>query len=138
MTIAETSIKVRYAETDQMGVVYHANYLVWFELGRTALNEELNLDYVAIENEGVVAPVLDLAISYKKPVRYGQDAVVRTWISEYSGLRLTYSYEIFNGDGELAVTGQSVHTFVKKDTFRPLSLKRHFKEWHEVYERAKE
>ncbi|MEI5907908.1 thioesterase family protein [Bacillus spongiae] len=137
MHISETTIKVRYAETDQMGVVYHANYLVWMELGRTKHIEDIGFQYAEMENEGILCPVVDLQISYKKPFRYGDTATVKTWIEEYNGVRLTYGYEMYSEDGELAVSGSSEHICVKKDSFRPISLKKRFANWHEVYEKVK-
>ncbi|EDL65756.1 acyl-CoA thioesterase, partial [Bacillus sp. SG-1] len=96
MYISEKSIEVRYAETDQMGVVYHANYLVWMELGRTKLIEDLGFRYADMEKDGIISPVIDIEISYKSPVRYGEKAFVKTWIESYDGLRVTYGYEILN------------------------------------------
>ncbi|UOQ85722.1 acyl-CoA thioesterase [Gracilibacillus salinarum] len=131
-----TPIKVRYQETDQMGVVYHANYLIWFEIGRTAFVEELGFKYHEMESEGVVSPVIDANIQFKQPIRYGHDAFVETWLVKYNGIRTTYGYRITDQNGEVAVTGETQHVIVKKDNFRPLSLKRHFPNWHEAYQRA--
>lgn len=133
-----TPIEVRYQETDQMGVVYHANYLVWFEIGRTKYIEELGLSYAAMEEENVVSPVLDAELSFKKPIRYGQEAYVETWLEEYDGLRTVYGYEIQNDKGEIAVSGFTKHAIVKKDSFRPLSLRKSFPEWHKAYLRQME
>ncbi|RWZ60387.1 acyl-CoA thioesterase [Halobacillus fulvus] len=138
MKVIETPIQVRYQETDMMGVVYHANYLVWFELGRTAFIEGLGFKYAEIENRGVVSPVIDATISFKNPVRYGEDARVRTWVEEYDGLRVTYGYEVVHKDNEVAVSGQTKHVIVKKDNFRPVSIRRSFPEWHEAYVQAME
>ncbi|TCN25962.1 acyl-CoA thioesterase [Mesobacillus foraminis] len=137
MHISIKEIEVRYAETDQMGVVYHSNYLVWMELGRTQLIEDLGFNYASMEKEGVISPVIDIQASYKHPVRYGEKAVVKTWIDEYDGLRVVYGYEIFNGSGELALTGSSRHVCVKKDSFRPISIKRSYPDWHAAYMSAK-
>ena len=76
--ISEKEIEVRYAETDQMGVVYHANYLVWMEIGRTKLIEDLGYTYAQLESDGFLSPVTDLSIQYKASMRYGQKATVRT------------------------------------------------------------
>lgn len=137
MIISTREIEVRYAETDQMGVVYHANYLVWMELGRTQLIKELGFNYAEMEKDGIISPVLDIQASYKKPLRYGDTATIKTWVEEYDGIRSVYKYEIFNGDGELALTGSSKHVCVKKDSFRPISLKRSYPDWHEAYLKAK-
>ncbi|ASF41488.1 hypothetical protein CEH05_10665 [Halobacillus halophilus] len=138
MKVVETPIQVRYQETDMMGVVYHANYLVWFEIGRTAFIEELGFKYSEIEKQGVVSPVIDANISFKHPVCYGDEAFVKTWVDEYDGLRVTYGYEVVHGDGRLAVSGQTKHVIVKKENFRPVSIRRSFPEWHEAYLAAME
>ncbi|MBU6079413.1 acyl-CoA thioesterase [Allobacillus halotolerans] len=138
MVINETDVVVRYQETDQMGVVYHSNYFVWFEIGRTRLIEQLGFDYLAMEEEGILAPVIDIQASYKTPVRYGQTARVETKISEYNGFRVTYSYKVYTEDNQLSVTGTSTHVCVKKSNFRPISIKKHFPKLHETYLNAVE
>nr|WP_225230483.1 thioesterase family protein [Cytobacillus kochii] len=120
-----------------MGVVYHANYIIWMELGRTQFVKDLGFNYAALEEQGVLSPVLDIQASYKKPLHYGETATVKTWVEAYDGLRTTYGYEIYNQEGILAVSGSSLHTCVKKDSFRPISLRRKFPDWHEAYENAK-
>jgi acyl-CoA thioester hydrolase len=137
MLVSKKEIEVRYAETDQMGVVYHANYLVWMELGRTKLIQDLGYNYAEMEKDGIISPVIDIAASYKKPLRYGESATIHTWIEEYDGFRVTYGYEIYNNRSELAVTGQSKHVCVKKESFRPISIKRSYPDWHGAYEKAK-
>lgn len=137
MLVSNKEVEVRYAETDQMGVVYHANYLVWMELGRTKLIKDLGFNYAEMEKDGVISPVIDISVSYKKPLRYGESATINTWIEKYDGFRVTYGYEIYTGEGELAVTGQSQHVCVKKESFRPISIKRSYPEWHEAYAKAK-
>jgi acyl-CoA thioester hydrolase len=137
LKVAEKQIEVRYAETDQMGVVYHANYLVWMEIGRTQFIKELGFHYADMEKEGIISPVIDLQISYKKPLHYGETATVKTWIEYYDGIRVTYGYEILTPDGEIAVTATSQHVCVKRDSFRPISIKKYFPDWHEAYEQAK-
>ncbi|WP_053366710.1 acyl-CoA thioesterase [Bacillus sp. FJAT-27245] len=136
MVISETTVDVRYAETDQMGVVYHANYLVWMELGRTSFIRDLGFSYAKMEEDGIISPVIDIQASYKKAMRYGEKATVKTWVEEYDGFRVKYGYEILNEKGELSVTGFSVHVCVKKENFRPISLKRHYPDWHESYLKA--
>ncbi|MEN2464467.1 thioesterase family protein [Ornithinibacillus sp. FSL M8-0202] len=133
MNKVKIPIEVRYQETDQMGVVYHANYLVWFEIGRTKFIEHLGLSYVEMEKNNVVSPVLDAQVSFKKPVRYGDNVFVETWIEKYDGLRTVYGYQIIDEEGEIRVTGTTKHVIVKKDNFRPISLKKAFPKWHERY-----
>lgn len=131
--IVKSPIEVRYQETDQMGVVYHANYLVWFEIGRTKFIEDLGLSYIEMEQHNVVSPVLDAQISFKKPVRYGEKVFVKTWIEEYDGLRTIYGYRIIDENDETRVSGKTKHVVVKKDSFRPISLRKSFPKWHELY-----
>ncbi|MDP4163582.1 MAG: thioesterase family protein [Bacillota bacterium] len=137
MFVTTKEIEVRYAETDQMGVVYHANYFIWMELGRTSFIEGLGYNYAEMEKDGIISPVIDIQATYKKPVRYGEKAIVKTWVEEYDGFRVTYGYEILTQTGEIAVIGNSKHVCVKKDSFRPISIKRMFPEWHAAYENAK-
>ncbi len=138
MHTAQVSLAVRYAETDQMGVVYHANYLVWFELGRTAFTESIGLDYLEMEEAGIVSPVINVEASFKKPARYGDEVVVKTWLETYDGLRVKYGYEVGTADGQICVTGSTVHVCVRKSDFRPISIRRQFPQWDAVYERVKQ
>ncbi|WP_419883989.1 acyl-CoA thioesterase [Peribacillus sp. B-H-3] len=137
MLISEKEIEVRYAETDQMGVVYHTNYIVWMELGRTELVKDLGFNYAEMEKDGIISPVIDVNVSYKSPVRYGETALVKTWIEHYDGIRIIYGYEIYTESNDLAVSATSSHVCVKKDSFRPISIKRVFPDWHEAYESNK-
>lgn len=135
--ISEKEIEVRYAETDQMGVVYHANYLVWMEIGRTSLIEALGFTYAGLEERGYLSPVTDLSIQYKAAMRYGQTAIVRTWIESHGRLRTTYGYEILHEDGTVASTASSEHVIVKKESFRPVSLSKIDPEWDAKYDEVK-
>ncbi|WP_017727471.1 acyl-CoA thioesterase [Halalkalibacterium ligniniphilum] len=137
MQITKTTIEVRYAETDQMGVVHHSNYFVWFELGRSHFIRDLGFQYHEMEKEGVLSPVTDIQASYKHPARYGETLTVKTWVKDYDGLRVVYGYEVINEEGMLCVIGSSTHVCVKKDSFRPISIRTHFPAWHEAYEKIK-
>ncbi|HLR08058.1 MAG TPA: thioesterase family protein [Bacillota bacterium] len=128
-----TPIEVRYQETDQMGVVYHANYLVWFEIGRTKFIERLGFSYTEMEENNIVSPVTNVNISFKKPIRYGEKATVETWLEKYDGIRSVYGYHIIDAHGNIAVTGYTEHVIVRKDNFRPLSLRKAFPRWHKAY-----
>lgn len=116
-----------------MGVVYHANYLVWFEIGRTKYIEYLGFKYADMERHHIVSPVTDAQISFKQPVRYGEQIAVETWIEKYDGIRTVYGYHVIGENGSIAVSGTTEHVIVKKDTFRPLSLRKAFPEWHKAY-----
>ncbi|ALX50538.1 hypothetical protein AOX59_04215 [Lentibacillus amyloliquefaciens] len=116
-----------------MGVVYHANYLVWFEIGRTKYIESLGLTYADMEKNNIVSPVVDAQINFKKPVRYGEKAFVETWLDSYDGIRTVYGYDILREDGVMAASGTTKHVIVDKESFRPLALRKAFPEWHQAY-----
>ncbi|RKL69172.1 hypothetical protein CR203_03835 [Salipaludibacillus neizhouensis] len=137
MFIANTEVAVRYAETDQMGVVYHANYLVWCEIGRTKLIEDLGFNYAMMEKMGVLSPVTSLEMKYHAPAKYGENVTIETWIEAYTGVRFSYGYKIFNQKGILCLTGTSEHVCVDADTFKPINVKKRFPDWHEAYENNK-
>lgn len=133
MFINESKIDVRYAETDQMGVVHHANYLVWMEVGRTNLIKDLGFTYAGLEADGYLAPVIDVSVQYKSTMTYGQTATIRTWVESHGRLRTVYGYEILQEDGTVAVTGTTEHVLVKKDSFRPVSLRKIAPDWDAKY-----
>ncbi|PRO64450.1 acyl-CoA thioesterase [Alkalicoccus urumqiensis] len=129
-------IDVRYAETDQMGVVYHANYLIWCEIGRTKLMEKMGVPYKEMESSGVMAPVTNVTMNYHAPALYGRPVQITTWVEDYSGVRVTYGYRVELDEETVCLTGTSEHVLVEKDSFRPLAMKRRFPEWHKVYEQC--
>lgn len=136
-----TAIPVRYAETDKMAVVYHANYLLYFEDARTRFLKELGYPYARIEQAGYMSPVVSFEVRYGEPLRYGDVAIVRTWVSESRGTKTTYSYEVFKqgDDVEVAkpyVTGTSTHCLVDSNTFKPVSIKRTLPELFDLYEQV--
>src|SRR5690625_1220578 len=116
-----------------MGVVYHANYLVWFEIGRTKFIEQLGFKYAQLEEKDIMSPVVDLQITYKKPARYGEKVIIETFLKHYDGVRTIYAYRIVNEQNELLVDGSSTHVIVKKDRFRPVSLRKVDPEWDLAY-----
>jgi len=135
LDINKTTIEVRYQETDQMGVVYHANYLVWFEIGRSKYIKQLGFNYIEMEKDNIVSPVIDLQISYKRPAMYGDTVTIYTWLDSYTGIKTSYGYRIENDQGDILVTGKSDHVIVNKDTFKPLQLRKINPEWHEAYKK---
>ena len=99
--------RVPYADTDQMGVVYHANYLVYFERGRNEMLRDAGLPYSEMERRGVIFPVSEAFCRYHAPARYDDLLTFRTWISEIRGARIKISSKIFCGD-QLLVSGHIV------------------------------
>ncbi len=133
-TISEVKIPVRYSETDMMGVVYHANYIIWMELARTQFIKDRGLVYATFAEAGYVTPVIDIEASYKRSVVYGEEVTVKVWVDFYNGLKTIYCYEMYKPDGTLACTGSSTILIVKKENFRPVSMRKIFPEWHALYE----
>ena len=110
MIQTRAQVTVRYAETDMMGIVYHGNYLPWFEVARTQLLREQGFPYRQLEADGYRIPVLDVAVKYIRPALYDDNLTVVATIREKPLLRIRIEYEIFRGE-ELLVTGQTAHAF---------------------------
>ena len=117
---SETRVRVRYAETDQMGVVYHSNYLIWFEVGRVELIRQLGLDYKSMEQqEGCFIAVVDAHCRYKSPARYDDELVVRTRIDHIRGSVLRFTYAIHRVEDDLLLCeGSTTHVVVDRNMKR--------------------
>ena len=115
--VAETRVRVRYAETDQMGVVYHANYLIWFEVGRVEYIRQLGLDYKSMEREeGCGIAVVDVSVRYKAPARYDDELVVQTTLLAARGPVIRFGYKVLREeDGVLLCEGETMHVVVGRD-----------------------
>ncbi len=136
-----TEIVVRYAETDKMGIVYHANYLIWFEVARTEFLNKLGFPYEKLEEKGIMSPVIKVDIDYGKSFTYGDTAVVYTYISKNTPVRTEYSYEVYEihdnpETDKPRVSGKTLHCLVDATTFKPLSIKRSAPELYQAYEEA--
>ena len=108
--IVETTLRVRYAETDTMGVVQHASYLVWFEVGRGAYFRALGQDYGQWEDQGVLLPVSELQARYQAPARYGDVVIVGTWLLEVRSRTVTLGYQVCHAhNGQTLATGWTKH-----------------------------
>ena len=127
MTIAgETKLRVRYAETDKMGVAYHSNFVIWLEVGRVELMRQLGFHYSQMEQQDdCFIPVVDLRVRYKAPAQYDDEIVIRTEIRNVRSSLLHFTYEIFReSDRTLLATGETMHIIVnKKFERRPLPEK---------------
>ena len=123
-----TVIRVRYKETDQMGVVYHGNYFTWFDIGRTEFFRDLDMIYKGLEDVGVLLPVIEANCKYKKPAKYDDEIIITSKLVWLKGIRLKFEYTLHRkGDNELIGEGYTIHAFVDKD-LRPINLKRKYKE----------
>ena len=119
----ETKLRVRYAETDNMGVVYHSNFAIWFEVGRVELMRQLGLEYRTMEkDDNCHIPVVDLRVRYKAPALYDDEIVVRTRIANARQSLLHFTYEVLRaGDQALLATGETMHIIVD-DKFQRRAL----------------
>ena len=123
----ETNIRVRYADTDQMGFVYYANYLEWFEVGRTEFFRAIGIPYTEIEKKGLILPVIEAYLKFKKPAKYDQVIAIKTILKEIPKAKLKIFYIIYNDDNkDILVEGHTVHGFLnseKKPVRIPLWIK---------------
>lgn len=114
MIQSRSQVVVRYAETDMMGVVYHGNYLPWFEVGRTTLLKEMGIVYRQLEADGFRLPVLEVAVKYFRPALYDDTITIVTTLREKPLLRIRLDYEVRRGE-ELLATGSTVHAFIDRE-----------------------
>lgn len=121
-------VRVRYAETDQMGVVYHGNYAQYFEMGRVEWLRNLGISYKWMEENGIMLPVVSLTMNYKKPARYDDELRVKTILKSQTSVKIEFDYEIYNQQDELLTTGNSVLVFVDMKTGRPTLSPEYVKE----------
>ena len=117
MTFSETRLRVRYAETDQMGVVYYANYLVWMEVGRVELCKRCGFSYRDMErDDGVLLAVAEANCRYSSSARFDDEVVVKCWVKEAGTRMVTFAYEMRAAeDGRKLASGFTRHVFVTRD-----------------------
>lgn len=123
MYTAETTIRVRYAETDRMGYVYYGNYAAYFESGRVEALRSLGLSYREMEEQGVMLPVLTFQIKYFKPAFFDDLLTIKTSVKELpSGTRIYFHYETWNQKDVCLNAGETSHVFVRTDNGRPCPI----------------
>ncbi len=119
MYTSETHVRVRYGETDQMGYVYYGNYAMYYEVGRVESLRQLGLTYKELEEMGVMMPVLENKSKYISPALYDDLLRIVTTIRVKPSVRITFEYEIFNGQDKLIHLGETLLAFVQKNNGRP-------------------
>lgn len=124
---SSTQIRVRYAETDAMGIVHHATYPVWMELGRSDFLRELGQSYTEWEAQGVMMSVAELSLKYRAPARYDELVEVRTRLKDATRRKIVFAYDIYR-DGTRLVEGESVHLVTGPDG-RSRVMPDHLLEW---------
>ncbi|AXG75185.1 acyl-CoA thioesterase [Flavobacterium arcticum] len=128
MKIYQIETRVRYAETDQMGVVYHGNYAQYFEMGRVEWLRNLGLSYKFMEEKGIMLPVVSLTLNFKKPARYDDLLTIKTIFKKQESVKIEFDYEIYNENEELLTIGNSILVFVDMKTGRPVAPPEYVKE----------
>ena len=114
--VCEAQVRVRYAETDAMSVVYHTNYIVWFEVGRVEYMQRLGSDYAEVERQGRFFAVSEVGARYLASARFSDLITIRTWVEEVRSRALAFRYEIVAAEtGQLLVTGFTRHICIDRD-----------------------
>lgn len=120
MIKTETTLRVRYGETDQMGFVYYGVYAQYYEVGRVEAMRSLGFSYREMEESGVLMPVINLNVNYKKPAKYDDEVRIVTTVTEMPGVRITFHYECFNQHNDLLNTGSVTLVFIDKAKNKPM------------------
>ena len=121
MEYHQFQIRVRYSETDQMGVVYHGNYAQYFEIGRVEWLRNKGISYKWMEENGIMLPVVSLTMNYRKPARYDELLTLKTTLKNKTSVKIEFEYELYNESNELLTTGNSILVFVDMKTGRPIA-----------------
>lgn len=138
MYTSNTKIKVRYAETDQMGIVHHANYYIYFETAREDFILGAGMRYKDMEAEGIMMPLAETQCKYHEGAKYSDMLIVETSMQELSPVKVVLKYSVIReADGKLLATGKTVQAFVDKNSFRILNLKKTFPNIWTKFEKLK-
>jgi len=120
MFFDEIPIRVRYGETDQMGVVHHGNYALYLEMGRTEWLRKKGISYKQMEDDGVMLPVISMSLNFKKSALYDEVIKVKTTLLKMPSVKIEFNYEIYNERGDVLVTANTVLAFIDMKTKRPI------------------
>ena len=128
-----TKIRVRYGETDQMGIVNNAVYPSYYEIGRTMMFRELGFPYKKMEEEGVLIPLSDLYVKFHFPAYYDEELTLVTMLKDMPAARIRFDYEVYNSKGDLINSGYSIQAFINTKTRRPIRLPQTIRELLEPF-----
>lgn len=133
-----TVVRVRYKDTDKMGVVYNGNYFTWFEIGRVELLRDIGISYLELEERGIYTAVAEAYCKYIKPARYDEEIIIKTRISNLTKARVVFEYSLYKKENNVLIAkGYTVHAFVNKD-IKPINLeKEHEDIWKLLEENAR-
>ena len=130
MVIKEiATIRVRFNETDSLGIVWHGNYISYFEEGREAFGRKHGLSYLDVKNNGYATPIVESHSKHKLPLKYGDIATIETTFEDVPSAKMIFTYKIFNSENELVCEGRTVQVFVENDGGLYLNLPSFFRKW---------
>jgi len=119
MIFSETKVRVRYADTDQMKIVYYGKYFEYFEQGRSDFLRQIGVPYSEMEQRGYLLPVIEAHAEYRKSAVFDDELTVKTMVSEVPLARIRITYEVFRHDGKLLVEGYTIHSFLNAEKRAP-------------------
>lgn len=131
-----STIEVRYAETDQMGIAHHSNYPIWFEVARTDYIKAAGISYTDVEKEGIIMPLVGLECKYRQAAFYEDCLKVHAKLTKLTPVRLEFSYQVTRGE-DLIATGMTSHGMVGKD-LKPVNVKKKHPNIYQMFEAALE
>ena len=120
MKFDEIAIRVRYGETDQMGVVHHGNYALYLEMGRTEWLRKMGFSYKEMEDEGIMLPVISMSLNFKKSAVYDEVIKVKTQLKKTPSVKIEFEYEIVNNQNEILVQANTILAFINMKTKKPM------------------
>lgn len=136
--IVTTKIVPRYAETDQMGIIHHSVYAIWYEQARTEFFNEIGFRYDEVEKNGVMTPLIELNCEYKRPAYYNQEVEVRTKIIKLTPVKFILEYDIYNQENQLINIGKTTLAWADAKTFKIINLQKKYPEVYRLIEKAVE
>jgi len=123
MKVNETEVRVFYSDTDHGGVVYYANYLKWFEVGRTELLRQFGCDYANFEKQRLIAPIVEVHCNYKFPAQYNDIVIIKTNVDNIGNSSIKFNYEMINKENsKLLAEGYTVNVFIDMKTKKPVKI----------------
>ncbi len=125
----ESTIRVRFNETDPLGIVWHGYYITYFEDGREAFGRAHNISYLEIKANGFITPIVKSTCEHKLPLHYGEIAKIKTTFVDSLAAKMIFKYEIFNPEGKVVCTGETVQVFVSDDGELSLIQPDFFNDW---------
>ena len=136
--IVTTKIVPRYAETDQMGIIHHSVYAIWYEQARTEFFNEIGFRYDEVEKNGVMTPLIELSCGYKRPAYYNQEVEVRTKIIKLTPVKFILEYDIYNQENQLINIGKTTLAWADAKTFKIINLQKKYPEVYQLIEKTVE